>query len=579
MPQNETRSSKLDLDLLARFGALAKGYWYSEQKQRAWGLLVLLCILLVGETAANVAFNERSGEFTSALAAGDGPRFWRSIRIFCGLLVLAVPIYSFYYYVRDKLSIGWRQWFTHEALTRYFRDHAFYRLLKTPAVDNPDQRIAEDVATFTLQSLNILLLFAGAILQLLAFSKVLWTISQSLVLFLALYAGAGTLITFNVFGRKMVGLYFEKLKREADFRFGLVRIRENAEAIALYHGEPQEQSQVEGRFAQIVGNFNDLIRWGLRLNLFSYTYGLMTLALPSILIAPRVLSGELEVGRVVEAAGAFTAILGALTVFVDNLEYLSRFAAGAGRLEVFFEVLARTQTGPNGEHNRITTREGDLLAFEDYTLQTPDYDRTLIRDLNLRIPAGQGLLVVGPSGCGKSSLLRSIAGIWNAGGGTIERPRLDEMLFLPQQAYTVLGTLRHQLSYPTLKREPSDDEMRGVLKTVNLPDLEERCGGFDKLLDFEKDLSVGERQRLAFARVLLHRPTYVLLDEATSALDRDNEELLYNALTSTSTTIVSVSHHPSLVKYHSQVLQLANDGEWRLRPAAEFVIAELVMEG
>lgn len=565
---------KLDLNLLARFGALARPYWYSEERRRAWGLLVLLVLLLVGETAANVFFNKQSGEFTSALAAGDGPRFWRSIRLFCGLVVVAVPIYSYYYYVRDKLAIGWRRWLTHQVLTRYFADHAFYKLLKTPEVDNPDQRIAEDISTFTTQSLNILVLFAGAAFQLLAFSRVLWFISRSLVLFLTLYAAAGTLVTFAVFGRKMVSLYFEKLKREADFRFGLVRIRENAESIALYRGERQEQAHVERRFGDIFANFNALIRWGLRLNLFSYAYGLIALVLPSIIIAPRVLSGELEVGRVVEAAGAFAAILGALTVFVDNLEYLSRFGAGVGRLDVLFQKLALPKTVAGAGASRIVVHEGERLAFDDVTLQTPDYERTLIKALSFQVRPGEGLLIVGASGCGKSSLLRSIAGLWDSGTGTLERPKLEDLLFLPQQAYMILGCLRRQLCYPNIEPPAPDEKLYEVLQRVNLAGIVERCGGFDAELDFEKDLSVGERQRLAFARVLLNHPRYVLLDEATSALDRDNEDMLYQALIATSTTIVSVSHHPALLKYHSQVLELADNGDWKLHAAAEFRLNE-----
>ena len=375
----------------------------------------------------------------------------------------------------------------------------------------------------------------------------------------------------------MVSLYFERLKREANFRFGLIRIRENAEPIALYRGEEREQAQVERRFADVFTNFNDLIRWGLRLNLFSYTYSLMTLALPSILIAPRVLSGELEVGRVVEAAGAFSAILSALTLFVDNLEYLSRFAAGVGRLDVFLHKLALPQTGHNGESTRIAMRQGEYLAFDDVTLQTPDYERTLVKALTLQVRRGEGLLIVGPSGCGKSSLLRSIAGIWNAGSGTLERPALGELLFLPQQAYMILGCLREQLCYPNV-RNASDAELHEVLQRVNLPGIVERCGGFDTALDFDKDLSVGERQRLAFARVLLNQPRYVLLDEATSALDRENEDMLYQALIATSTTIVSVSHHAALLKYHSHVLELTDHGGWKLLAAEEFRLSEEMLE-
>jgi vitamin B12/bleomycin/antimicrobial peptide transport system ATP-binding/permease protein len=566
--------NKFDLTMLKRFGALAKPYWSSEEKLKARGLLTLLGLLLVGDTACNVFFNKQSGEFTSALAAGDGPRFWRSVLMFAGLLAVAVPVYSYYYYVRDRLGIEWRRWMTDRLLGKYFSHQNFYRLVSKTEIDNPDQRIAEDIAYFTLQSLNFLLLFAGAAVEILAFTKVLWEISRFLVFFLAFYAGAGTLVTFGVFGRRMVSLYFERLRREADFRFGLVRIRENAEAIALYRGEGQEEGQVKQRFGEVFRNYNLLIRWGLRLNLFSYSYSLVTLVLPSVIIAPRVLSGELEVGRVVEAAGAFSAILSALTIFVDNLEYMSRFAAGVERLDGFVQSLARPQ-GP--ELSKIAMHEGEHLRFDDVTLQTPNYERTLVRGLTVEVPQGQGLLIVGPSGCGKSSLLRAIGGLWNSGAGTLERPA--DLLFLPQEAYMILGNLRQQLSYPNLAHSVSDAEIVDVLERVNLRGLVERCGGFDVELDFEKGLSVGERQRLAFARVLLNHPQYVLLDEATSALDRENEELLYQTLIATSTTIVSVSHHPGLIKYHSQVLELTGDGGWQLYAAAEFRFREEMVWG
>ena len=565
---------RLNYRLFRRFLVLARPYWFSEEKWKAYGLVALLIVLLVAETWFNVFFNEQSGEFTSALAAQDAPRFWRSIMKFCGLLFFAVPIFSYHYYVRDQLGNQWRRWMTHRMLGQYFANHAFYQLLRMPEIDNPDQRIAADISSFTQQSLVFLLLFVNSAMQLLAFSKVLWTISHSLVFLLVLYALIGTYVTIRVFSGKMVLLHSMQLKREADFRFGLVRIRENAESIAFYKGEQQEQEQVQTRFGEVFSNFDKLIRWTLRLNFFSYAYSLFTLALPSLLLAPRVLSGEMEVGRVVQAAGAFSAILSALTLLVDNLENLSRFAAGIGRLDVFNRFLTRKQIAGSGKGTKITMREGDKLSFEDVTLQTPNYERTLVQSLICSTAPGESLLIVGPSGCGKSSLLRAIAGLWDAGGGTIERPKLEEMLFLPQHAYMILGTLRNQLSYPNIDRKIPDEELQSVLDRVNLKGLVERCGGFDAELDFEKILSVGERQRLAFARVFLTQPRYALLDESTSALDPDNEAAILRQMLATSITLVSVGHHQSLLRYHSRVLELKGDGAWQLHAASEFQFNE-----
>jgi putative ATP-binding cassette transporter len=565
LAQRSRRFAKMDRRVLYRFVGLAKPYWLSKERRAAWGLLALLVLLLLGETEFNVLFNQQSGELSSALAARDAPRFWAAIRLFFGLLGFAVPVYAFYYFVRDTLGIRWRRWLTHHFLGRYFGHRAFYELASGSEIDNPDQRIAEDIAAFTQKSLSFLFILLSSLFQLVAFSRVLWSISRPLVYFLVAYALAGTLVTFGVFGRRMILLNFLQLKREADFRFGLVRARENAESIAFYRGESEENRQLKQRFGALFQNFNALIRWTLKLNLFQYGYGLMTLALPSVIVAPRVLSGELEVGRVVQAAGAFSAILGALTLFVDNFESLSRFAAGIERLHAFRRAVSRGERRPP-ENRRIRVLDAEHLELEGVTVETPGHERTLVRELSLVVRPGQSLIIVGPSGGGKSSLLRAMAGLWEAGSGTIRRPRLDTLLFLPQHAYMVLGTLRDQLTYPRHGRDASDAELRTLLRRVNLPELERRCGGFDVTIDFDKVLSAGERQRVAVARLLVAAPKYAVLDEATSALDAENEAALYAEIAATGTTLVSVSHRPALLKYHRQVLELRNGGSWLVCP-------------
>ncbi|HOB67558.1 ABC transporter ATP-binding protein/permease [Ottowia sp.] len=569
-------------DVWRRFWAIASPYWREGERRKAWGFLIVLIVMLLAETQISVMLNNQAGEMTSALAARDSDRFWHAIMICLIVVAVFVPTRSLYYFVRDTLGNHWRRWLSERLLGRYFHDRRFYELTAEASIDNPDQRIAEDVNTFTQRSLYFLLIGLGSLMQLVAFSWVLWQISHMLVYVLVAYTAVGTWLTVKVFGAPLMRLNFFQLKREADFRFSLVRVRENAESIAFHRGEQAELKQVRGRFKGALRNYQRLLRQQLNLNFFQQAYNQIAIILPNILIANLVLSGELEVGQAIKAAGAFLAVLGAVSIIIDNFEGLSRFTAGIERIHGLLSALpakpgeagdsAQAEPAPVPRRRRATiaTSEAPELSLQGVTLKTPDGKRELVRDLSFTLQKGDGLLIVGESGSGKSSLLRAIAGLWRAGHGSIRRPPVADSMFLPQRPYMQVGSLRSQLLYPQFDREVEDAVLLQALHDVNLPDLAERSGGLDAEVDWAKTLSLGEQQRLAFARVLITQPRFVILDEATSALDRANEARLYQRLLDADVTLISIAHRAAVLAWHTHVLELTGAGRWQLHEADGF---------
>lgn len=567
---------RFNLIIFKQFWAIAKSYWSSEEKWRARGLLFAVVLLSLGYTGLSVLLNNKRGVLISALSAHDEARFWQTILIFTGTLIVYAPLYAGYVYLRDRLGVEWRQWLTSYLIDRYFQNRAFYNLNYAEAnIDNPDQRIAEDIKNFTHESLTLLLAVVDSLLAIGAFASVLWGISQPLILFLVVYASIGTLMTVGVFGKPLMRLNFERLKTEADFRFSLVRVRENAEAIAFYQGEQYESDRIKGRFGEVFDNFKRLIFWELNLNILTNAYEFIPFILPAIVVAPGIFAGELEVGKVTEAQGAFIRVFFSLNLIVARFQSLTTFGAGVERLYTFLESVENshlTARQPDGtEQPKIETEITNpadpieqRLELATMTLQTPNRQRTLIEDLSLKLSPSQGLLVRGPSGCGKSSLLRAIVGLWDAGTGTIVRPPLEQMLFLPQRPYMVLGTLRDQLLYPHMDASIEDTYLSQILIQVNLPDLERQHGGFNTEQNWAQVLSLGEQQRLIFARLLLNKPRYAILDEATSALDAQNEKQLYQQLKNSGMTFLSVGHRESLSDYHQSILDFTTDRTWSL---------------
>ena len=563
--------NRFNFRVFSRFWSLAKLYWLGNEKKGALALLGLLFVLLVTYTQLSVLLNQQQGNIISTLSAKEVDRFQETIQTFFIILVIYVPLYSGFRYIQGILGNYWRKWLTNQFLDRYFSQRAFYELGNfNSEIDNPDQRISEDVKSFTVDSLSFLLSLVSSVFQVIAFSVALWKISHTLVYVLILYSIAGNFIVIGVYGKRLIDINYEQIRKEANFRFGLVRIRENSESIAFYQGEQQENQNLKRTFNEAFRNYNLLVRWEeIYLGLFTHAFNFFPYVLPAIVIAPQVLSGDLQVGKVTEAAGAFAVIFRSLNFIVERFQSLTAFAASVDRLSTLRAYLDHPKVLPGEVINypTIDTIQQDRLALKGITLQTPNYKRVLVGDLSVELPQGEGLLIMGASGCGKSSILRAIAGLWNSGKGAIYRPDLSRMLFLPQKPYMILGSLRSQLIYPHDTLDVSEHQLNKALEKVNLADLAEQSGGLDVEKDWEEVLSLGEQQRLAFARVIINQPRYVILDEATSALDVQNEANLYNYLLSTHTTFVSVGHRTSLIQYHRLVLEIEEGQQWKLQEA------------
>ena len=453
------QTNVFDRRLWRRFWQIARLYWFSDKKWQARTGLGLLLLLLFSFTALNVILNFVGRDFMTALAEKDLPEFNKTLLIYLGIFVIATPVSALYSFVRKLLGINWRLWLTGHFLGRYFHHRAYYRINDDKSIDNPDQRISQDISSFTVTSLGFLSLIFFSLVQLISFIGILWSISVILVLVLAAYAVVGTVVTM-FFGKKLINLNFQQLRREADFRYGLVHVRDNAESIAFYRGEEREEGQVKQRLLAAIGNLRFLIGWERNLEFFTKGYEYMILILPVVVMAPMYFAGEIKFGVVTQAESAFVQVLSALSIIVTQFEQLSNFVAGVTRLETFATALEPPVKEATAERPGIESVEDARLTLEHVTLMTPDYRQTLVRDLSAEAPVGKGLLIIGPSGVGKSSLLRAVAGLWSAGDGRITRPPLTEMLFLPQRPYMVIGSLREQLLYPQVDRKIDDTELR-----------------------------------------------------------------------------------------------------------------------
>lgn len=563
MVQRAARPS-FNIDLLSALKKLVVAFFHSEERRKAWGLLSLLVILLLCVSAVNVILSYIGRDFMTFLTDKKSDEFYSLLPPYIAAFAFATAIAVFYRYTEERLALVWRNWMTLHLMKKYFFQRSYYKLRMNREIDNPDQRIAEDVKNFTATTLSFLLVVLNSTITVAAFIGVLASISNRLVYVLVAYAVVGTVGTVLV-GKRLVRIYNKQYQREANFRYGLVRVRDNAESIAFYRGEARERLDLMRRFKGVFRNTLNLIGWNRNLGFFTTSYNYVAIIIPTVLVAPLYFKGTVPFGAVTQAGGAFLQVLAAMSVIITQFERLSAYAAAAHRLSTLWDTINARDLSEGEDDPEFEIEEGNQLKLDNLTILPPKSQRTLVKNFSLSLPKKSAVLIMGESGSGKSSVLRTIAGLWNSGSGTIQRPRLKEMMFLPQRPYMPIGSLRAQLLYPSREVGGQDEKLRKILKKVNLDSILARVeGDLSKQLDWSNVLSLGEQQRVSFARLLFQEPKLAFLDEATSALDEKNEELLYTLIRTLGVSIVSVGHRSTLIKFHDRVVTLQGDGNWNI---------------
>ncbi|KAK9916830.1 hypothetical protein WJX75_007512 [Coccomyxa subellipsoidea] len=546
--------------------------WFEGDERwssRGWALLAVLLSLATTLMLVHVSYVHRDLE--TAMSGKDKGGFYGAIWKYALVILVAAPLFAATDFVEMRLVLEWRRWLTSTLMSGYFANRTFFKLHhQLGLLDNPDQRMCDDVPAFADASVTLLIGIVRKFFMMVGFSGVLWTVAPSLVLFLFVYAAVGTWLTTSVFGKRLMQLQYMVLQKEGDLRFDLVRTRENSESIAFYNGEKHEESCATLRLALLVAVARIRIIWSTFLALWTNFYQHATILLPSLLTAPRYFEGKIEFGVITQVSFAFSRIESALNYILNHLNELSGLAAEAERLDALLSAIK--QINSPGPSIARSTSENSELVLKSVNVTTPDGSRQLCKGLSFSLAPGESLLIVGHSGCGKSSLLRAIAGLWTRGGGSVMAPPPGDMFFLPQKPYMPLGTLRSQLLFPSGSESAQwisnrdgpvpDAELISLLDRVHLSALVDRVGGLEAEVEWSHLLSLGEQQRVAFLRLLLHCPKLAFLDEATGALDTPTEAALYTALRSHCSTFVSVGHRSELVQYHTHVLEHEEQGRW-----------------
>ena len=559
---------------------IIKPYWSrSPERWLARWVFALIIALNLFMVFISYRITQWYAVFWNALQHFQVQAAWTQMAIFLGLATLYIIAAVSQTFFTQMLEIRWRRWLTVEYLDAWLARGTFYHMqILGDGTDNPDQRISEDLASFTSMTLNIVIGLLSSITTLFAFVFMLWelsalitipwqghtfTIPGYLVWAALIYAVFGTVITAWI-GKPLIQLNFNQERYQADFRFSMMRLRENSESVALYRGEGEERHHFLRRFAEVYANYWRIIWRSMRLNWWSSGYGQAAIIFPILVSLPAYFVNKaIGIGGLQQIASAFGQVQGALSFIVSSYSSLANWHAVVDRLRFFQQSMEEVHRIQDN-HYHIERRDGPYLRVDGLTVRLPN-GRELVRDLDFALRRGERLLIMGPSGGGKSTLIRALAGIWPFGDGRVTMPAGDRPLFLPQRPYLPMGSLRDVLVYPFGMAAPDDERLRQALHLVGMATLADQL---DEVKLWSHTLSLGEQQRLAFARVLIHRPPWLFLDEASSALDEPAEQALYGLLLEQllETAIVSVGHRSSLLAFHERCLRLDGRGNWTMEP-------------
>jgi vitamin B12/bleomycin/antimicrobial peptide transport system ATP-binding/permease protein len=549
---------------------------YFIPRQRNWLswrpilTVALLLLLTVASVRLDVILSFQGNDMYTALQELDAPTFWRMIGVFGILATINVVLVLITFYIAQAQIIHWRLWLNQRMVGDWLSGAAYHRgRFVTAPIDNPDQRIQQDITSYTNDSQSLALGAVSSVVGLVSFTIILWSLSGPLtvfglqipraMVFLAyIYVIIATVFAIRI-GRPLIRLNFLNELLTASYRYALVRVRDNSENIAFYRGEQVENAGLMSRFAAVITNTWQIVYRSLKFQGFNLVISQIAVVFPVVIQAPRYFSQQITLGDVTQTATAFGQVQGALSFFRLAYDDFASYRASLQRLSGLLDANEEARALPVPV---IEDREAGL-GIRDFDVRLPD-GRGLLTDLDLELANGEALVVKGPSGSGKTTLLRSLAGLWPYVEGTISRPDLGRVLFCAQQPYLPLGTLRTALAYPAPAESLSDEVAAETLRAVQLGQLAERL---NLEADWSKTLSPGEQQRLAFGRILISRPSLVFLDETTSALDEGMEHALYERVREQlpDCTIVSVGHGNTLDRLHTNELTLVGDGTWETR--------------